>query len=251
MDSLSPGQFSLVYNMMSLTVAAMGAGAFFFFLSRGQVAQQYRPALLVSGLVVVIACYHYIRIFLSWDAAYTLEEGRYVLTGQFNDAYRYVDWLLTVPLLLVELVAVINLEKGKARSLLTKLVIASILMIAFGYPGEISAVAGTKWLFWAISMVPFLYIMYVLWIELSGSLDKYSANVRSLISGARLLILITWSFYPIAYLLPIFGVGSGTGVVGLQIGYTVADILSKVGLGVYVYFIAVAKTQEAGDAVPA
>lgn len=237
---LTLAEFSLVYNMLSLTVAAMGAATVFFFLSRDSVLPKYRPALAVSGIVTLIACYHYARIFLSWDAAYA--SGN---MGSFNDAYRYVDWLLTVPLLLVELVAVLALPKSITRSLLTRLVIASLLMIGLGYPGEISADAGTRWLWWVLSMLPFLYIMYVLWIELSKSLDRQPASARGLISAARLLILVSWSFYPIAYMLPMLGLGAaGSSNVGLQIGYSIADIVAKCGLGLYVYFIARAKSAE-------
>jgi len=243
---LSPGQYSLVYNMLSLTVAAMGASTVFFFLSRGSVLPKYRPALIVSGIVTLIACYHYFRIFMSWSGAFELGDAGYIASGEpFNDAYRYVDWLLTVPLLLVELVAVLALPKGTTRSLLTRLVIAALLMIGLGYPGEISADAGTRWLWWALSMVPFLYILYVLWIELSNSLDRQPAAARGLISGARTLILVSWAFYPIAYMLPMLGFGApGSINVGLQVGYSIADIVAKCGLGLYVYFIARAKSVE-------
>ena len=239
-SSITPADFSLVYNMLSLTVAAMGASTVFFFLSRGSVLPKYRPALIVSGLVTLIACYHYARIFLSWDAAYS--SGN---MSSFNDAYRYVDWLLTVPLLLVELVAVLSLPKIVTRSLLTRLVIAAVLMIGLGYPGEISADAGTRWLWWVLSMLPFLYILFVLWVELSKSLDRQPASARGLIGAARMLILISWSFYPIAYMLPMLGFGAaGSSNVGLQIGYSIADIVAKCGLGLYVYFIARAKSAE-------
>jgi len=238
--ALSPGEFGLVYNILSLTIAAMGASTVFFFLSRGSVLPKYRPALIVSGVVTLIACYHYVRIFMSWEAAY--DSGDMSL---FNDAYRYVDWLLTVPLLLVELVAVLALPKSVTRSLFTRLVIAAVLMIGLGYPGEISADAGTRWFWWVLSMIPFLYILYVLWVELSKSLDRQPAAARGLISGARLLILISWAFYPIAYALPMLGFGdAGSTNVGLQIGYSVADIVAKCGLGLYVYFIARAKSAD-------
>lgn len=238
--AISPGEFSIVLNMLSLTVAAMGAATVFFFLSRGSVLPKYRPALIVSGIVTLIACYHYVRIFMSWDAAYA--SGN---MGLFNDAYRYVDWLLTVPLLLVELVAVLALAKNVTRSLFTRLVIASVLMIVLGYPGEISADPGTRWLWWVLSMIPFLYIMFVLWVELSKSLDRQPESARGLISGAKVLILVSWAFYPIAYMLPMIGVGEpGSTNVGLQIGYSLADIVSKCGLGLYVYFIARAKSAD-------
>lgn len=243
---LNPDQYSLVYNMLSLTVAAMGASTVFFFLSRGSVLPKYRPAMVVSGIVTLIACYHYYRIFMSWNGAFELSGSGYAASGEpFNDAYRYVDWLLTVPLLLVELVAVLSLSNKVTRSLLTRLVIAAILMIGLGYPGEGSADFGTRWLWWGLSMVPFLYILYVLWLELSKSLARQPESARGLISGARLLILISWSFYPIAYMLPMLGFGAlGSINVGLQVGYSMADIIAKCGLGLYVYFIARAKSAD-------
>ena len=138
MPDLSVLQYNLVDNIFSMTVATMGAAAIFLFMSRASVDREYRPALMVSGLVVTIACYHYFMIRHSWQDAYLLAEDGYAGSGAaFNDFYRYADWILTVPLLMVELVAVLRLEAGKARSLLTRLVIAAALMIALGYPGEV------------------------------------------------------------------------------------------------------------------
>mgnify|MGYP000008795091 FL=1 len=104
MPVLTSGQFSLVVNVLSFTFAAMLASFIFFVLARGQVLPKYRPALIMSALVVAIAGYHYFRILESWQGAYALVDGAYQPTGKpFNDAYRYVDWLLTVPLLTAEI----------------------------------------------------------------------------------------------------------------------------------------------------
>lgn len=243
--TLSMGQYSLVTNLMSLTVATMGAAALFFFLSRQSVAAKYRVALTVSGLVVTIACYHYFRILESFTAAYQLEGGSYVPTGvPFNDAYRYADWLLTVPLLLVELIAVLNLPKKESGSLLAKLTIAAVLMIGLGYPGEISNDPGTRWLWGWLSTVPFLYILYVLFVQLSGAVDRQVDSAKVLIKNARLLILATWGFYPIAYTIGTLGLGSGASTeVAIQVGYTIADITAKAGLGVFIFNIARVKTE--------
>jgi len=243
--TLSMGQYSLVTNLMSLTVATMGAAALFFFLSRQSVAAKYRVALTVSGLVVAIACYHYFRILESFTAAYQLEGGSYVPTGvPFNDAYRYADWLLTVPLLLVELIAVLNLPKKESGPLLAKLTIAAVLMIGLGYPGEISNDAGTRWLWGWLSTVPFLYILYVLFVQLGGAVDLQVDAAKVLIKNARLLILATWGFYPIAYTIGTLGLGSGASTeVAIQVGYTIADITAKAGLGVFIFNIARVKTE--------
>jgi len=239
------GQYSLVTNLMSLTVATMGAAALFFFLSRQMVAAKYRLALTVSGVVVSIACYHYFRILESFTAAYKLENGNYVATGlPFNDAYRYADWLLTVPLLLVELIAVLNLPKKESGALLAKLTIAAVLMIALGYPGEISHVAGTRWLWGWLSTAPFLYILYVLFVQLSSAVARQVEPAQVLIRNARLLILATWGFYPIAYTIGTLGLGSGASTeVAIQVGYTLADITAKAGLGVFIFNIARVKTE--------
>lgn len=243
--SITISEYALVYNLLSFAIAALLGGSVFFFLSRSAVMDRYRPALLVSGLVTTIACYHYFRIFQSWEAAYQFDIAtqKYIATGlPFNDAYRYMDWILTVPLLLVELVAVLALPLRESRPLLTKLSVAAFLMIALGYPGELTHDPMPRYLWGTLSTIPFIYILVTLWTKLQDSLKSQPEAVRSLISGARLLILITWGFYPIAYLLWDKLPGSA-GLVGVQVGYSIADILSKVGLGVIIYFIAVAKSE--------
>jgi len=261
MPDLSVFQYNAVDNIFSMTVATMGAAALFLYMSRAHVDAEYRPALLVSGLVVTIACYHYFMIRHSWHDAYTMTNGVYKGSGAaFNDFYRYADWILTVPLLMVELVSVLRLHSSKATSLLTRLVIAAALMIALGYPGEVIA-DPTRWterVVWGgLSSIPFFYILYVLWTELTNSLDSQPPAARKLLEIARLVLLVTWAVYPIAYALggtpealaakagtanAANGIVGATGVVGLQIGYAIADMTAKAGFGVLIYFIARAKS---------
>ena len=261
MPGLSVFQYNAVDNIFSMTVATMGAAALFLFMARSHVDPEYRPALLVSGLVVSIACYHYFMIRHSWHDAYSLVDGGYKGTGAaFNDFYRYADWILTVPLLMVELVAVLRLPSAKATSLLTRLVIAAALMIALGYPGEVIA-DPARWnerVIWGgLSSIPFFYILYVLWTELTNSLNSQPPAARRLLEIARLVILVTWAVYPIAYALggtpdalaakagtasAAGGVSGANGVVSLQIGYAIADMTAKAGFGVLIYLIARAKS---------
>lgn len=251
MPELSFGQFQLVYNMLSLAIAAMLGSFIFFVAARGQLSLKYRPAMIMSALVVGIAGYHYFRIFQSWEEAYMLTEaGSYVATGKpFNDAYRYVDWLLTVPLLVAELVAVLALAKRERNSIMTKLVIAATAMIALGYPGEVAADDGARTLWGLLSTVPFLYILYVLWGELGKAASRNSQQVNVLLRNTKLLLLGTWGFYPIAYLLPLIGVSGATSSVALQVGYSIADITAKCGYGVMIYAIAKAKMEAEGASV--
>merc|ERR1711988_1505122 len=97
-------------------------------------------ALLITGMVTFIAAYHYMRIFNSWTESYSYSTAALnpVLTGKpFNDAYRYMDWLLTVPLLLMEIVLVMNVPENEVVSKCVKLGVSSGLMIILGYPGEL------------------------------------------------------------------------------------------------------------------
>lgn len=244
--SLSSSQFDLVYNALSLCIAAMIGAALFFFNAKSEVGDKYKPAIVISGVVVSIAAYHYFRIFNSWEAAYALQDGMYLTTGEvFNDAYRYADWILTVPLLLTETVAVLALSKEVAKPLLIKLVVASVLMIATGYPGEVSDNVTTRVIWGTISTIPFAYILYLLWIELGKSLERQPEQVKTLISQMRLLLLLSWGVYPIAYLLPELGLfGTPVATVSIQIGYTIADLLAKPIFGLFVYSIAKVKTED-------
>ena len=222
----------------------MLASFVFFVLARAQVAEKYRGALVMSAIVVVVAGYHYFRIFEGWSSAYTLKNGAYSPSGTpFNDAYRYVDWLLTVPLLLAELVAVLRLQGGKDKYLMARLMVAAAAMIALGYPGEIAGDNGTRLLWGTLSTIPFAYILYVLWVQLSNSMDRQPASVKVLVRNIRLLLLGTWGFYPIAYLIPVIGLSGSASTVALQFGYSIADVAAKCGYGLMIYAIARRKTE--------
>ena len=162
----------------------------------------------------------------------------------FNEAYRYVDWLLTVPLLLVETIAVLALAKELRRSLLNKLVPASALMIALGYPGDVSADTGTKMIFFVLSMLPFLYILSILFGQLSKAISGQSGAVTSQVRRLRTVLLVTWCVYPVSYLMPVLGFDGANAFVGRQIGYTIADITAKCLFGLMIYQIARTKSAE-------
>ena len=243
MDPLSAGQFSLVYNAFSFTLATMAAATVFLWLGRSQVAPAYKTALTLSGLVCAIAAYHYFRIFESWNEAYNLADGVVSTTSvAFNDAYRYVDWLLTVPLLLIELVLVMRLSEDETMSKSLRLGSAAALMIILGYPGEIAVDNFNRAVWGTASAIPFLYIVYELFKGLGASIERQPDSVRGLIKQARLLTFASWGFYPIVYMIPYTNLGGASVVTGVQIGYTIADLIAKVGVGVLVYLIAVRKS---------
>ena len=238
-------QFDTVYNFLSFTIAAQLFTTIFLFASQRRVLPRYRQALVISATVTGIAAYHYFRIFNSFNEAFTTDavggNGTYSQAAgySFNEGYRYVDWLLTVPLLLTELVVVLALAKKLQASLLARLIPASALMIALGYPGEISGDNMTRNVWGLLSTIPFLYILYVLFVELTKSLDRQPEAVKGTVSNLRILLFATWGVYPIAYLLPIyFGDTGADAWVGKQIGYSLADILAKCLYGLLIYKIA-------------
>jgi bacteriorhodopsin len=239
--TLSNTQFQTVYNVFSFALASMLFTSLFLLVSQGRVLPRYRQAIVVSATVCGIAAYHYIRIFNSFNEAFipTAVGGDYTLTPfGFNEAYRYVDWLLTVPLLLLETIAVLALPKATRSALLTKLVPASALMIILGYPGEIAADTAPKMIWGALSTIPFLYILYILFVELTKSLDRQPKDVAATVGRLRLLLIATWGVYPISFLFPVFGLDGANAFVARQVGYSVADVLAKCLYGLVIYKIA-------------
>lgn len=242
--TLSSSQYELVYNLLSITIATMAAAFVFFIISRREVAKPFRSSLAVSAVVVGVACYHYFRIFGSFQEATQMTSNGYAFsTVLFNDAYRYADWILTVPLLMVEAVAVLNLQRSTSRKLIGKLSIAAFLMIALGYPGEIADDTTTRLVWGTLSTIPFIYILYVLWVELSSALEEQPERVQILMRNLKLLILATWGVYPIAYLAPVAGFEGATALVTLQVGYSIADMTAKAGFGLMIYAIAREKSR--------
>merc|ERR1712118_53584 len=138
MFPMTDGQYQLVYNVLSFSLASMMATTLFLWMKVPAMQNKYQVPLIISGMVTFIAAYHYMRIFNSWTDAYKYTVGQQdpVLTGiPFNDAYRYMDWLLTVPLLLMEIVLVMKLPEAEATTKCWTLGSKAALMIILGYPG--------------------------------------------------------------------------------------------------------------------
>merc|ERR1712012_362674 len=199
------------------------------------VTKNYRTALTITGIVTFIATYHYFRIFNTWVEAFNVSNklgdgitGEYMgtLTGApFNDAYRYVDWLLTVPLLLIELILVMKLPKSQTVDLAWKLGVASAVMVALGYPGEIQDALLIRWIFWALAMIPFCYVVFT-------------------VVAARWVTAISWLTYPFVYIIKSCGLKGSIATTYEQIGYSLADFVAKAVFGVLIWAIAANKSAE-------
>merc|ERR1711975_92877 len=220
MRTLTPVQYDIIYNVTSLGLASMMASTVFFFLRMSSFSERYKAALCFTGLVTFIA------------------------------AYRYVDWFLTVPLLLIEIVLVMKLSEAETFSQSLKLGAFSALMILNGYPGEVSSNAGTRWVFWFLSMLPFCYIVYTLFVGLKASQEAQPEECKDQVKWACWATVISWCTYPIVFILPMLsgnanggtsGMGAGATVM-IQVGYTASDIISKCGVGYLVYRIGLTKS---------
>ena len=238
---MSIDEFNLVYNAISFAIAAFGASTVFFLLQRSQVSPAYKTALTLSGLVCLITTYHYLRIFESFNSAYVLKDGLVMQTGmQFNNAYRYVDWLLTVPLLLLEFVLVLRLPHAETYKKGLALTLAAAFMVILGYPGETLTVGFAKVIWWVLAMIPFSYILYEMIKGVGASIKTQPLVVQPLYKKTRLLIILSWSFYPLVYILPLFGLSA---FVSIQVGFTFVDIVAKSVFGILIYIIAQRKSE--------
>merc|ERR1739845_58811 len=240
-----------------LSLASM-ATTMYLWLRVFAVEDKYRSAVLISGLVTFIAAYHYIRIFDSWVGAYeypkpenTSAPYEMVAPKQtgipFNDAYRYMDWLLTVPLLLIEILLVMDLDAATYSKKSMTLGVGSALMIVSGYYGELTLTGdmGPRWKCWGLSMCFFLYIVYELLVGLSAATEnEQNPEIKSKIKLAQVMTVISWCTYPIVYLFPMMKISAAWAVVSIQLGYCVSDIISKCGVGLVIYQITYAKSNK-------
>ncbi|MDJ0321803.1 bacteriorhodopsin [Pseudarthrobacter sp. PS3-L1] len=249
-DSLTQGQFDTVYNFLSLVIASQLFTALFMLIALPRILPRYRQAITVAIVVCGIAAYHYFRIFDSFKASFVTDSvggtGTYSqAVGQsFNEGYRYVDWLLTVPLLLLELIAVLALARAIQKRLIIQLIPAAALMIILGYPGEISTDNTVRVVFGLLSLIPFAYILYVLFVQLTKSLQKQPSSVRGTLSKLRYLILVSWLVYPLAYALPLLSISGSDAWVLKQAGYSIADIVAKAVYALIIFSVARQKSFE-------
>ena len=257
MPELTSAQYLSVYNLLSLAIAALLSSFVYFALVRNEISPRYRGAVTAGAMVVLIAGYHYFRIFNNWVDAYHVNSGgSYTPTGEpFNHAYRYIDWMLTVPLLVVELIIVLGLSRKDTASLIFRLAIASFLMIVLGFVGETdresTSLFSSRGLWGTLSTIPFLYILVVLLKEIRASMARSSREVSILLRNTALLTLFTWGFYPIAYMAPFFHFSPAGTEVSLQAGYSLADIAAKCGYGLLIHAIAQYRTEEEAGINPA
>jgi len=212
-------------------VVSMGmiASTVFFFAERGTVAQAWRPSVSVAGLVTGVAFVHYMYM-----------RGIWVETGETPTVYRYIDWLITVPLQIVEFYLILAAVRKVPVSLFWRLLVASLVMLVFGYLGEagyISALLG-----WVIGTAAWIYILFELFSGEAGKAMKSSGNkaLKTAFTAMRMIVTIGWAIYPLGYLLGYLAGGVDTNT--LNVIYNLADFVNKIAFGLVIWSCAMQNT---------
>ena len=219
------------------TMAMLAASVFFFF-EVGNTDKKWRTSVLVSGLITFIAAVHYYYM-----RDYNLS------TGQSPTFFRYVDWMLTVPLMCVEFY-LITRKAGAKLSLLWKLILASLFMLVTGYIGEaIHPAEKQSWVWGFVSSIGYFYIVYLIWF---GEVAKLANTAGPFVAKANRtlawFVLVGWAIYPIGYIAGteggLFGLKVLEGV-SLDVVYNIGDAINKIGFGLVIYGLAQADKQVA------
>lgn len=209
---------------------AMMAASAFFFLSLNQFDKKWRTSVLVSGLITFIAAVHYFYMRDYW--ATNMESPTF---------FRYVDWILTVPLMCVEFYLILKVA-GAKPSLMWRLIVLSVIMLVTGYFGE--AVFTDQAALWGgISGAAYFVIVYDIWL---GSAKKLAVAAGGEILKAHKIlcwfVLVGWAIYPLGYMLGTNGwYTSILGTGSVDVAYNIADAINKIGFGLVIYSLAVKK----------
>ena len=208
-----------------LLSAAMVAATFFFWVERDRAVGKWKTSLTVAAMVTGIAAIHYFYM-----------RGVWIDTGSSPTVFRYVDWLLTVPLQIVEFYLILAAIAVVSISVFWRLLIASVVMLVAGYIGEVSAMGdgGSLWSGFWIGMVAWLYII---WEVFKGEASQISASKGTVASkkafnALRLIVTIGWAIYPIGYYLGYTGSADAS---TLNIVYNLADFVNKIAFGVVIW----------------
>ena len=200
--------------------AAMVAATFFFWVERDRAVGKWKTSLTVAAMVTGIAAIHYFYM-----------RGVWIDTGDSPTVFRYVDWLLTVPLQIVEFYLMLAAIAVVAVSVFWRLLVASIVMLVGGYLGEVGTIG--YWAGFIIGMAGWIYIIYEVFAGEASqiSASKGTAASKKAFNALRLIVTVGWAIYPIGYVL---GAG-GDGAANLNLVYNLADFVNKIAFGVVIW----------------
>jgi len=223
---------------MSFWIISIGmvAATVFFFMESMKVDAKWRTSLVVAGLVTMIAAVHYFYMRAVWVETYVPGEG-----GLTPTVYRYIDWILTVPLQIVEFYLILAAVGAVAGRVFWNLLIASLVMLLAGYCGEVGYV--NVWLSFIVGMLGWGYILWAIFAgDAQENLSSAPEGVQSAFKTMRLIVLIGWAIYPLGYVLGYAGeqVESST----LNGIYNIADFVNKIAFGLMIWSAATSSKSE-------
>lgn len=246
----SVGQFEAVDHLLTMGVGAHLAALVFFLVCSQFVAPKYRVATALSCIVMVSAGLILVSQASMWTEAFVYDatSQSFKLDGlTFSNGYRYVNWMVTIPCLLTQLLIILNYRGDVLFKKATWLILAAWGMIVTGYIGQLYEVSDLSNLyFWGgISTVFFIIMNYIVGVGIKNAKPTLQGNVSPTVMKIFWLMMFAWTLYPIAYLVPAF-MNSADGVVLRQLLFTIADISSKVVYGLMVTYVAIRQSAAAG-----
>jgi len=258
----TPLQHDLISHLLTLGVGAMAVGFVYFLTTMNRSASQYRPASVLSAIVMISAFLILFRQLQSWDAAFAFNGEFFTLTDNtFSNGFRYLNWSIDVPCLLTQMLFIVSVSPAQFQKTRRRFIIAGLLMIYTGYIGQYFQMSSIPWyMFWGvISTVFYVYILYLFGNLVASSRRQMNRKASRTMGTIWWLVLISWTLYPLAYLVPLgfqlFPEWGAWAAVTRQFLYTMADIFSKVIYGVLITSIAQTLSAEEGfqpalDALP-
>ena len=219
---------------ISFWVISMGmlAATAFFFMERSSVAPGWKTSVTVAGLVTGIAFIHYMYM-----------RGVWVQTGESPTVYRYIDWLITVPLQMIEFYLILAAVRKVPGGIFWRLLIGSLVMLIGGYLGEADYIPAM--LGFVIGMAGWLYILYEVFSGEAGKAAAKSGNkgLVTAFSAMRMIVTIGWAIYPLGY---VFGyLTGGVDANSLNVIYNLADFINKIAFGLVIWAAAVSSVSRA------
>jgi bacteriorhodopsin len=216
-----------------LITMALMASTVFFFLERDRVSAKWKTSLTVSGLVTLVAAVHYLYMREVW-----------VSTGTSPTVFRYIDWLITVPLLMIEFFLILSAITKVPTGVFWRLMVGTLVMLIGGYLGEARYMPA--WPAFIIGMAGWAFILYEIFMGEASKINAQSAppSVQSAFSTMRLIVTIGWAIYPVGYF---FGYLTGSGpeasASALNLIYNLADVLNKIAFGLIIWSVAVSESE--------
>ena len=213
---------------ISFWIISMGmlAATAFFFLERSSIAIAWRSSVTVAGIITGVAFVNYIYM-----------RGAWVQTGEVSTVYRYIDWLITIPLQMIEFYLILSVVRKVSSRMFWRLLIGSLVMLIGGYLGETEAIP--RFLGFIIGMAGWIYILYEIFSGEAGRAAAKSGNKPfvTAFNALRMIVTVGWAIYPLGY---IFGyLTGGVDVNSLNVIYNLADFINKIAFGLIIWAAAV------------